>query len=386
VALSFLYRLVRRVLEVVHVHWSDAAAKDAEILVLRHQLAVLRRQLARPRFTWSNRALVALLAGLVPRERWRSFLVTPQTILGWHRSLLRSRWTYPHRRPGRLALPDETIELICRLARENPRWGYLRIVGELKKLGVTVSKTSVSTVLRRHGLPPAPRRRSPTWTQFLSAQATGIVATDFFHVDSVALRRYYVLFVIEIHSRVVHVLGVTTNPNGPWVTQGARNFAAELEDTGRRFRFLIRDRDSTFTASFDEVFTSIGTETIRTPVRSPMANAYAERFVRTIRQECLDHLLVVSRRHLETVLGEFVQHYNAARSHRGINLEVPIPYLSEQQFDGSDRVLRVDQLGGLLHEYRIAAGRTTQHADGSARQGATNRVCSWVDVASRGFV
>jgi hypothetical protein len=167
------------------------------------------------------------------------------------------------------------VELICRLGRENPRWGYLRIVGELKKLGVCVSMTSVATVLRRHGLPPAPRREGPTWTQFLSAQAKGIVATDFFHVDTVLLRRYYVLFVIEVQSRVVHVLGATTNPNGPWVTQVARNFASDLEDAGRRFRFLIRDRDTKFTASFDEVFASIGVETIRTPIRSPRAKGLA---------------------------------------------------------------------------------------------------------------
>jgi putative transposase len=140
----------------------DTVAKDAEILVLRHQLAVLQRQVARPRFTWSDRALVALLAGLVPRERWRSFLVRPETILRWHRSLVKKRWTYPSRRPGRPNIPTETVELICRLARENPRWGYLRIVGELKKLGVTVSRTSVAAVLRRHGLPPAPRERAPT--------------------------------------------------------------------------------------------------------------------------------------------------------------------------------------------------------------------------------
>ncbi len=156
--LSFLYRVLRRVLEAVRVHRMDAVAKDAEIMVLRHQLAVLRRQVTRPRFTWSDRALVALLARLVPKERWEAFLVTPKTILAWHRALVRRRWTYPHRRPGRPAIPDVTVELICRLARENPRWGYLRIVGELKKVGVIVSKGSVANVLRRHGLPPAPRR------------------------------------------------------------------------------------------------------------------------------------------------------------------------------------------------------------------------------------
>jgi transposase InsO family protein len=353
VALSFLYRLVWRVFEAVRVHRLDAAAKDAEIFVLRHQLAVLRRQVARPRFTWPDRALVSLLAGLVPRERWRSFLVTPQTILGWHRALVRRRWTYPHRRPGRPAVPDETAELICRLARENPRWGYLRIVGELKKLGVAVSKTSVATVLRRHGLPPASRRAGPTWTQFLSAQARGIVATDFFHVDTVILRRYYVLFVIELERRVVHVLGVTTNPNAPWVTQVARNFAADLEEAGRRFRFLIRDRDTKFTASFDEVFASIGVEAIRTPVRSPRGNAYAERFVRTIRNECLDHLLVTSRRHLESVLDEYVRHYNQARPHRGLQLSQPI--LRPDIAIGGGTITRHDVLGGIVHEYERAA-------------------------------
>ena len=352
-ALSLLYRLFRRVLEVVRVHWSDTAAKDAEIVVWRHQLAVLRRQVTRPRFTWSDRALIALLARLVPRELWGSFLVTPQTILGWHRALVRRRWTYPHRRPGRPALPKQTVELICRLARENPRWGYLRIVGELKKLGITVSKTSVAMVLRRHGLPPAPRREGPTWSEFLSAQAKGIIATDFFHVDTVLLRRYYVPFVIELERRVVHVLGVTTNPNGPWVTQVARNFAADLEDAGRHFRFLIRDRDTKFTASFDAVSASIGIKTIRTPVRSPRANAFAERFVRTIRQECLDHLLVVSRRHFQSVLDEYVRHYNEARPHRGLELAQPVPHPVSVPDGGA--IIRRDVLGGIVHEYASAA-------------------------------
>jgi transposase InsO family protein len=245
------------------------------------------------------------------------------------------------------------MELVCRLARENPRWGYLRIVGELKKLGVTVSNTSVPTVLRRHGLPPAPRRAGPTWSEFLSAQAKGIVATDFFHVDTVLLRRYYVLFVIELERRVAHVLGATTNPNGPWVTQVARNFAADLDDTGQRFRFLIRDRDTKFTVSFDAVFASIGVETLRIPVRSPRANAVAERWVRTVREECLDHLLVVSRRHLQSVLDEYLRHYNQARPHRGLQLAQPIPHPVSAPDGGA--ITRRDVLGGIVHEYdRVA--------------------------------
>ena len=351
-ALSFLYRLVRHVVELLRILRMDDAAKDAEILVLRHQLAVLQRQVARPHLTWSDRAVIAMLAKLIPRERWAAFLVTPETILRWHRTLLRRRWTYPHRRPGRPALPQETVELIVRLARENPRWGYLRIVGELKKLGVTVSKGSVANILRANDLRPAPRRAGPTWAEFLPAQAKGIVATDFFTVDTMLLRRYYVLFVIEVERRVVHLLGVTANPNGPWVTQVARNFAAELEEAGRHFRFLIRDRDTKFTASFDDVLASIGIEAVKTPVRSPRANAFAERWVRTARRDCLDHLLVVSRRHLESILGDYIEHYNQARPHRGLKLEQPVPRPTTTV---GENIIRWDILGGVIHEYELAA-------------------------------
>ena len=351
-ALSFLYRLVRRAFGFARLLPMDGFAKDAEILVLRHQLAVLRRQVTRPRFTWSDRALIALLASLVPRERWSAFLVTPKTILDWHRRLVRRRWTYPHRRPGRPVLPEETVELIVRIARENPRWGYLRIVGELAKLGVTVSKTSVASVLARRGLPPAPRRQGPTWSEFLRAQATGILATDFFHVDGVTLRRYYVLFAIEVDSRVVHLLGVTTNPAMAWVTQVACNFTSDLEDAGRRFGFLIRDRDTKFNSSFDEVFASIGVTAIRTPVRAPKANAFAERWVRTVREECLDHLLVYSTAHLESVLTEYVEHYNQARPHRGLQLSTPSP---RQDQPSTGEIRRREVLGGIIHEYQRAA-------------------------------
>ncbi len=350
-ALFFLYCLVRRFAEAVRIHQMDGVAKDAEILVLRHQLALLQRQVARPRFTWSDRALVSALARLVPRERWACFLVTPATILRWHRALVRRRWTYPHRKPGRPVLSQETVELIIRLTRENPRWGYLRIVGELKKLGVAVSKTSVAAVLRRHRLQPAPRRLGPTWSEFLRAQAKGILATDFFTVDTITLRRLYVLFVIEIDRRRVHLLGVTANPIGPWVTQVARNLASDLEDAGRQFRFLIRDRDTKFTASFDAVLASIGVETIRTPVASPRANAFAERFVRTVRQDCLDHLLVISQRHLEVLLTEYVCHYNEARPHRGLDLEPPLP----RSATSGGKIICRDVLGGVVHEYERAA-------------------------------
>ena len=352
VVVSFLYRLVHRAFGALKLARRDAIAKDAEILVLRHQVAVLRRQVGRARFTWSDRALIALLAGLIPRERWTAFLVTPKTILDWHRRLVTRRWTYPHRRPGRPSLGRETVDLIVRFARENPRWGYLRIVGELRKLGITVSKGSVATVLARHGLPPAPRREGPTWSQFLSAQAKGILATDFFHVDSVTLRRYYVLFVIEVDSRVVHLLGVTTNPAMAWVVQRARNFTSDLEDAGRRFRFLIRNRDTKFTASFDEVFKAIGISAIATPVRSPKANAFAERFVRTVRDDCPDHLHIYSMCHLQAVLADHVRHYNEARPHRGRKLATPLPRHDQPR---TGEICRRDVLGGIIYEYDRAA-------------------------------
>jgi putative transposase len=333
VALSLLYRLVRSVVDLLRINLMDAASKDAEILVLRHQLGVLRRQVARPRLSWSDRAIVAALARLMPREGWTAFMVTLETILRWHRALVRRRWTYPHCGPCRPPLPDEIVDLIVRLARESP-WGYLRIVGELKKLGITVSKGNVANVLRRHGLRPAPRRSGATRAEFLRAQAEGVVATDFFTVDSVTLRRYYVLFVTELKRRVVHLLGVTANPTGPWVTQVARNFASAIEEAGRRLRFLIRDRDTKFTAAFDTVFASIGAEPILTPYRAPVANAFAERWMRSVRAECLvDHLLVVSRRHLERELGEYVHHYNFSRPHRGLELDQPVP-LARFSVDG----------------------------------------------------
>jgi transposase InsO family protein len=225
-------------------------------------------------------------------------------------------------------------------------------VGELKKLGIAVSKTSVAAVLRRQGLPPAPRRAGATWSEFLRAQAELVLATDFFTVDSVLLRRYYVLFVVEVHSRVVRILGVTANPDGPWATQVARNFVAELEEHGQRFRFLLRDRDTKFTASFDAIMGSVGIKAVCTPVRAPVANAFAERWVRTVRQECLDHLLMLSRRHLQRVLHEYVRHYNQARPHRGLHLAAPAP---RQGPGHGETIRRLDVLGGIIHEYERAA-------------------------------
>jgi transposase InsO family protein len=248
------------------------------------------------------------------------------------------------------------VELVLRLARENPRWGYLRIVGECQKLGVRVSATSVRTILRRYHLGPAPRRGGPTRTQFLRTQATGVLACDFLTVETIGLTRLYVLFVVELHRRRVHLAGITAHPTGNWVTQAARNLLMDLDEHTDRFRFLIRDRDTKFTIAFDTVFTAAAIEILKIPPRAPKANAYAERWVRTVRSECLDWTLIFGRRHLERVLTEYIEHYNTARPHRGVSLEVPVPAPQPlATITRLRRVERTDVLGGLIHEYRHAA-------------------------------
>ena len=330
------------------------AAKDLEILVLRHQLGVLHRQIPRPRLEPTDRALLAAVSRVLPRARWSCFLVRPETLLRWHRRLIAGVWTYP-RGPGRPPLGQEVQQLIVRLARENPRWGYQRIQGELLQLGVHVSATAVRSILRRHGLGPAPRRMAVTWRAFLRQQAAGIMACDFFTVDTVWLRRLYVLFFIELDTRRVHLAGVTAHPDGAWVAQQARNLLLMLGN--RRPRFLIRDRDAKFTRAFDDVFRSEGTEALLTPVQAPNANAYAERWIRTVRAECLDWLLISGRGHLEQVLRVYVAHYNHHRPHRALGLEPPDPLANLRVVrDGQpSRVHRRDLLSGLLHEYHRRA-------------------------------
>jgi putative transposase len=333
------------------------AAKDLEILVLRHQLAVLRRQVPRPRFEPADRALLAALSRVLPRARWSCFLVRPQTLLRWHRRLVAGVWTYRHRGRGRPPLDEYLQQLIVRLGAENPRWGYQRIKGELLRLGIQVSATAIRETLRRHGLDPAPRRTSTTWRSFLREQAAGILACDFFTVDTVWLKRLYVLFFIELDTRRVHLAGVTANPNGAWVAQQARNLLLELGEQGRRIQFLLRDRDAKFCRAFDDLFRSEGAEVILTPVQAPNANAYAERWVGTVRAECLDWLLIVGRRHLEQVLRVYIEHYNVHRPHRALRLGSPdTPADSDAIHEAREgRVHRNDLLGGLLHEYQRAA-------------------------------
>jgi hypothetical protein len=240
---KFAYLTLCRSIQLL-VLLARGAAKDLEILALRHQLAVLRRQTKQPRLDPADRAVLAAISRALPRARWSCFFVKPETLRRWHRRLVSGAWTYPHRGPGRPPLDQELQQLIVRLARENARWGYQRIQGELHRLGVRVSATATRTTLRRHRLDPAPRRTTTTWRAFLRQQAAGIVACDFFTVETVSLRRLYVLFFIELETRRVHLAGVTAHPNGRWVTQQARNLLLVLEKRGRRVRFLLRDRDA----------------------------------------------------------------------------------------------------------------------------------------------
>jgi len=268
VALRLLYLILRTAVGWLGLLTRSGASKDAEILVLRHQLAVLRRQVARPRPSWADRALQAALSRLVPRSRWPRLFVTPETVLRWHRDMIRRRWTVP-RRGGRPPTRPTIRQLVLRMAADNPGWGYRRIHGELAGLGHKLAPSTVWLILKRAGIDPAPRRSGQSWRQFLTAQAGSILACDFAHVDTVLLHRLYLFFVTELSTRRVWLLGVTAHPDGPWVTQCARNFLMDLGDRATRFTYLMRDRDSKFAATFDAVFSADGVQIMRTPVRAP---------------------------------------------------------------------------------------------------------------------
>ena len=329
-------------------------AKDLEILVLRHQLRVLRRKTGRPKFTARDRILLAAASRALPRQRWASFLVTPQTLLRWHRTLVRCKWTYgKERTPGRPPIDPQIAALIVRMARENARWGCMRICGELRKLGIRVGATTIRTLLRRHGLGPAPRRCGPTWAQFLKAQAEGIVACDFFTVETIRLHTLYVLLFLQLSTRQIVAAGVTAHPDTAWVTQQARNATMNLNDRGVSIKLLLRDHDAKFTRSFDAVFGSEGASVILTPVRAPKANAFAERWVRTVRAEILDWTLVLSRRHLDRVLSRYASHYNSHRPHRGIGLAPPDARGADPPPVSPGRVHRREVLPGI-NEYLAA--------------------------------
>ena len=333
---------------------STGDERDAEILALRHQILVLQRQINRPLFTDTDRTILAVLSTVVARSRLGQvmLIVQPKTVIGWHRRLVARHWTYPpvptRGRPPALA---EIRRLAIRLAEENPTWGYRRIHGELARLGHRIAPSTVWKILRAAGIDPAPGRTGPTWAQCIRSQAKAILATDFACVDRATLRRFHVLFFIEIGTRRVHLGGITTNPTGPWTTQAARNFLMNLD---RQLRFVIHDGAGQYTRSFDAVFQAEGISAITTPPRAPMANAYAERWVRTLRHELLDRTIIWNERQLGTLLVDYIAHYNQHRPHRSLDQAAPGD-TNLVTTDANQPIRRHARCAGLINEYRHAA-------------------------------
>jgi hypothetical protein len=353
---ALVYAITRRVLR-LSVISSDT---EAEVLVLRHELAVLRRQIKRPELRRSDKLFLSAMSRVLPRERWAAFIVTPATLVRWHRELVRRKWTYKRRRAqGRPPIDSETRALIVRMGRENPRWGCVRIKGELQGLGIIVSATTIRAILRRAGLGPAPRRGGPTWRQFLAAQAKGIVACDFFTVETVFLKTLYVLVFLHIETRRILGVGVSANPDGTWVTQQARNLMMDLHDDPELpVRFLLRDRDAKYSRSFDAVFAAEGMKVVLTPYRTPQANGHIERLIGGVRREVLDHVLILGRRHLSEVLRAYTEHHNSHRPHRGLGLRRPHDVdrpVAGPRPAWPEAIKHRRILGGLIHEYHARA-------------------------------
>ncbi|TWP51731.1 DDE-type integrase/transposase/recombinase [Lentzea tibetensis] len=337
--------------------------KDIEILVLRHQLAILQRQVDKPRLTTPDRAFLAALLQHIPRPALRrlQLIVSPDTVLRWHRNLLRRRDAHASRpkRPGRPPTIRSIQTLVLRLARENPRWGYRRIHGELATLAVKIAPSTVWEILKVHGIEPAPLRNQVTWTTFLRSQAHAILAADFFETRTLTGAWLYVLAVIEHATRVIHILGTTAHPTAAWTTQQARNLVMDLHDTDATVKYLIRDRDSRYTAQFDAVLADSEITIVKTGIRVPRMNAIIERWIRTCRAELLDRTLILNRSHLLHALREYEIFYNQHRTHRALHAAaptcpLPAPITDPDALTHLD-IRRHDRLGGVLHEYHHAA-------------------------------
>jgi transposase len=335
--------------------------KEAEILLLRHQIAVLQRQsTARPQLSWADRALFAALLSVIPRAVHGKLrlIVTPGTILGWHRDLVRRRWAAKsaRKKPGRPRTGRNVAHLVLRMAKDNEHWGYRRIAGEPAGLGIAVAPSTVWEILKRHGVDPAARRSGPGWADFLRSQAEAILALDLFTVDLLDGGKAYVLAAIEHAARRIRILGATTHPGGDWIVQQARNLLMDLDDAGAGVKFVLHDRDGTFHEGFDAVFTAAGMRIVRSGVRMPRMNSIMERWIGGCRRELLDRTLIWNLPHLRRVLAAYERHHNEHRPHRFLHSAAPLKPLPPTVADlDAFRARRHDRIAGVIHEYQQAA-------------------------------
>jgi transposase len=358
--LRFVFLLITQVNSWLRLSWREETWKTAEILILRHQLAVLqRRQMRRPKLNLADRALLAALLGVIPKTRRHGLrlVVTPERILRWHRDIVRRRWAARSMRgkTGRPATRRGIRALVFRLARENPGWGYRRIHGELAGLGVKVAASTVWEILKKAGIDPAPRRSGLAWPQFLCSQAEAILACDFFTTGLLDGTQAYVLAVIEHATRRIRILGVTLYPTGEWTAQQARNLIMDLGDQAHRAKFMIRDRGSNTTAAFDAVLADAGIRIVLCNVQTPRMNAMAERWIGGCPRELLDRTLIWNQSHLRRILRLYEIHHNQHRPHRSLDAAAPLKPLPEPVDLAQYRVRRQARVGGLINEYRLVA-------------------------------
>ncbi len=358
--LRFVFLLVTRVAAWLRLSQREEAWKTAEILILRHQLAILqRRQPRRPKLNWADRALIATLLGVIPRRRRHGLrlLVTPDTIVRWRRDVVRRRWAARsmHGKTGRPATRRNIKALVLRLARENSGWGYRRIHGELAGLGVKVAASTVWEILRASGIDPGRRQTGLAWSQFLRSQAEAILACDFFTVDLLDDTQAYVLAVIEHATRRIRIIGITLHPTGEWTTQQARNLMMDLGEQADRVKSMIRDRGSNFTAAFDAVLADAGIRTVLCNTQTPRMNAIIERWIGGCRRELLDRTLVWNQAHLRQILRQYQTHHNQHRPHRSLHGAAPLKPLPEPVNLDLHRVRKHAHVGGMINEYRLVA-------------------------------
>ena len=354
--LNHIFSTILSILDIIQLSNQE---KDLEIMILRQQLSILQRKFNSPiKPNRVEKITLAVLTTRLKRITHRSAnqlrdiirIFQPETNLRWHRELVRRKWTYPHKnKSGRPSISKELEELILRLARENPHWGYGKIQGELIKLNFKISQSTVRYILDRHGIQPVPvRNGSIGWRYLMTHYKNQILACDFFTVETICLQTIYALFFIELGTSRIHFAGCTAKPNASWVTQQARQLIWDLDDTSQTFHFLIHDHDTKFSSLFDNVFISESVNIIHTPFQAPKANSFAERWVRSVREECLDHILIINLNHLRRVLKEYVNYYNHHRPHQGINQQFPI---SGPIRNRNGPVRRRNILGGIIHDY-----------------------------------